>query len=73
LPVIAGLFVSPLTALILLVYVLIYQQVEGNVLIALQPIIYNRTVQRHPLLIFVAVLIGRLCYWVSPACCWLPR
>jgi predicted PurR-regulated permease PerM len=70
LPVIAGLFVSPLTALILLVYVLIYQQVEGNVL---QPIIYNRTVQQHPLLIFVAVLIGRLCYWVSPACCWLPR
>jgi predicted PurR-regulated permease PerM len=68
--VIAGLFVSLLTALILLVYVLVYQQVEGN---DLQPIIYNRTVQRRPVLIFVAVLIGRLSYWVSPACCWLPR
>ncbi len=53
--VIVGLFVSPLTALILLVYILIYQQVEGSVL---QPMVYSRSVQLHPLLIFIAVLVG---------------
>jgi len=55
--VIVGLFVSPLIAVILLVYVLIYQQFEGNVL---QPMIYSRTVQLDPLLVFLAVLIGGL-------------
>jgi predicted PurR-regulated permease PerM len=37
------------------VYVIVYQQVENNVL---QPVIYKRTVQIHPLLVIVAVLIG---------------
>ena len=53
--VIVGFFVSPLTALILLVYILIYQQVEGSVL---QPMVYSRAVQLNALLIFVAVLVG---------------
>ena len=53
--VVVGLFVSPITALILLVYVLIYQQVEGSVL---QPLVYSRAVQLNALLIFVAVLVG---------------
>ena len=53
--VIVGFFVSPLTALILLVYVLIYQQVEGSVL---QPLVYSRAVQLNALVIFVAVLVG---------------
>jgi predicted PurR-regulated permease PerM len=53
--VIVGFFVSPLTAIILLVYVLIYQQVEGSVL---QPMVYSRAVQLNALLIFVAVLVG---------------
>src|SRR5919107_1555933 len=50
-----GFFVSPWTALILLVYVLIYQQVEGSVL---QPMVYSRAVQLSALVIFVAVLVG---------------
>jgi predicted PurR-regulated permease PerM len=53
--VIVGFFVNPLTAVILLVYILIYQQVEGSVL---QPMVYSRSVQLHPLLIFIAVLVG---------------
>jgi predicted PurR-regulated permease PerM len=53
--VIVGFFVSPWTAIILLVYVLIYQQVEGSVL---QPLVYSRAVQLNALLIFVAVLMG---------------
>ncbi len=50
-----GLFVDPLTALILLVFILVDQQVEGSVL---RPMVYSRAVQLHPLLIFVAVLVG---------------
>ena len=50
-----GFFVSPWTALILLVYVLIYQQVEGSVL---QPMVYSRAVQLNALVIFVALLVG---------------
>jgi predicted PurR-regulated permease PerM len=53
--VVVGFFVSPLTALILLVYVLIYQQVEGSVL---QPLVYSRAVQLNALLIFIAILVG---------------
>ena len=53
--VIVGFFVSPLTALILLVYILVYQQVEGSVF---QPMVYSRAVQLNSLLIFVAVLVG---------------
>ena len=66
---IVGLFVSPLIALILLVYVLIYQQVEGNVL---QPMIYSRTVQLDPLLIFVALLIGGLLMGIPGALLAIP-
>jgi predicted PurR-regulated permease PerM len=53
--IVVGLFVSPITALILLVYVLVYQQVEGSVL---QPLVYSRAVQLNALLIFAAVLVG---------------
>ena len=53
--VVVGFFVSPVTALILLVYVLIYQQVEGSVL---QPLVYSRAVQLNALLIFIAILVG---------------
>jgi predicted PurR-regulated permease PerM len=36
-------------------YVIVYQQVENNVI---QPVVYRRTVQIHPLIVIVAVLIG---------------
>jgi predicted PurR-regulated permease PerM len=37
------------------IYVIVYQQVENNVI---QPVVYRRTVQIHPLIVIVAVLIG---------------
>jgi predicted PurR-regulated permease PerM len=37
------------------IYLIVYQQVENNVL---QPVIYRRTVAIHPLIVIVAVLIG---------------
>lgn len=49
-------FVDFPTALIVwAVFLIIYQQVENNVL---QPFIYKRTVSLHPLLVLVAVLVG---------------
>ncbi len=53
--IVVGFFVSPLTAILLLAYFVIYQQVENNVL---QPLVYGRSVHLHPLVIFLAVLIG---------------
>ena len=53
--VLVALFVNPVTAGILVVYFLIYQQVENNVL---QPMVYGRSVSLHPLAIFLAVLAG---------------
>jgi predicted PurR-regulated permease PerM len=53
--VIVGFFVSPLTAIILLIYVLVYQQVEGSVL---QPLVYSRAVQLNAIVIFIAILVG---------------
>lgn len=67
--VIVGFFVSPLTALILLVYVLVYQQVEGSVL---QPMVYSRAVQLDPLLIFIAVLVGGLLLGIPGALLAIP-
>ena len=53
--VLVGPFVSPLTAVILVVYFALYQQLENNVL---QPLVYGRSVHLHPLAIFIAVLVG---------------
>jgi predicted PurR-regulated permease PerM len=53
--VIVGLFVAPWKAVVLLVYIVVYQQVEGSVL---QPMVYSRAVQLNGLVIFIAVLVG---------------
>ena len=53
--VIVGLFVAPWKALVLLVYIVVYQQVEGSIL---QPMVYSRAVQLNGLVIFIAVLVG---------------
>jgi predicted PurR-regulated permease PerM len=53
--VIVGLFVAPWKAVVLLVYIVVYQQVEGSVI---QPMVYSRAVQLNGLVIFVAVLVG---------------
>src|ERR671916_26566 len=53
--VIVGLFVEPWKAVVLLVFVLVYQQVESNVL---QPIVYSKAVQLNGLVILIALLVG---------------
>jgi predicted PurR-regulated permease PerM len=55
--VIVGLFVEPWKAVVLLVYIVVYQQVEGSVL---QPMVYSHAVQLNALVIFIAVLAGGL-------------
>jgi len=37
------------------IYLIVYQQIENNVV---QPFVYRKTVQLHPLVVIVAVLIG---------------
>jgi predicted PurR-regulated permease PerM len=53
--VVVGLFVEPWKAVVLLVFVLIYQQVESNFL---QPIVYSKAVQLNGLVILIALLVG---------------
>ena len=53
--VIVGLFVAPWKAVVLLVYIVVYQQVEGSIL---QPMVYSHAVQLSGLVIFIAVLVG---------------
>jgi predicted PurR-regulated permease PerM len=53
--VVVGLFVEPWKAVVLLVFVLVYQQVESNVL---QPIVYSKAVQLNGLAILIALLVG---------------
>jgi predicted PurR-regulated permease PerM len=53
--VIVGLFVEPWKAVVLLVYIVVYQQVEGSVL---QPLVYSRAVQLNGLVILIALLVG---------------
>jgi predicted PurR-regulated permease PerM len=53
--VIVGVFVEPWKAVVLLVFVLVYQQVESNFL---QPIVYSKAVQLNGLVILIALLVG---------------
>jgi predicted PurR-regulated permease PerM len=53
--VVVGLFVEPWKAVVLLIFVLVYQQVESNVL---QPIVYSKAVQLNGLAILIALLVG---------------
>jgi predicted PurR-regulated permease PerM len=53
--ILVALFINPVWALVLLIYFLVYQQVENNFL---QPLIYGRSVHLPPLVVFLAVLIG---------------
>jgi predicted PurR-regulated permease PerM len=49
------LFVEPWKAVVLLVYIVVYQQVEGSVL---QPLVYSKAVQLNGLVILIALLVG---------------
>jgi predicted PurR-regulated permease PerM len=53
--VVAAIVGFPGKLIIWVVYLIVYQQVENNVL---QPVVYRRTVAIHPLLVIIAVLIG---------------
>src|SRR5215217_2482381 len=53
--VVVGLFVEPWKAVVLLVYIVVYQQVESNFL---QPIVYSKAVQLNGLVILIALLVG---------------
>ena len=43
--------------MVLLIYIVVYQQVEGSIL---QPMVYSHAVQLNALVIFIAVLVGGL-------------
>jgi predicted PurR-regulated permease PerM len=53
--IVAGIHDFPTAAILWVVYLVVYQQIENNVI---QPAVYRRTVQMHPLVVLVAVLIG---------------
>jgi predicted PurR-regulated permease PerM len=53
--IVAGIHDFPTAAIVWVVYLVVYQQIENNVV---QPVVYRRTVQMHPLVVIVAVLIG---------------
>ena len=53
--VLVALVVDPTTAAVLALYFVLYQQVENNLL---TPLVYGRSVNLHPLTVFVAVLAG---------------
>jgi predicted PurR-regulated permease PerM len=67
--VIAGLFVSPWKSLVLLLYFVVYQQIENNLL---QPLVYSRTLHLHPLAIFIAVVVGGQWFGVPGALLAIP-
>jgi predicted PurR-regulated permease PerM len=54
-PILAAFGVSPVKALILLIYIIVYQQIESNVL---NPLFYGRSVHLPALAVFLAVLVG---------------
>ena len=53
--VLVALTVSTTTAIVVLAWFVVYQQLENHLL---QPLIYGRTVQLSPLAVLIAVLIG---------------
>ncbi len=53
--IIVGFLVSPVTGVILVVYFVVYQQLENNVL---QPLVYGRRVHLHPIVVFLAAVAG---------------
>jgi predicted PurR-regulated permease PerM len=67
--VIVGLFVAPWKAVVLLIYIVVYQQIEGSIL---QPLVYSHAVQLDVLVIFIAVLVGGLLLGIPGALLAIP-
>src|SRR4051812_44347141 len=53
--IVAGIVGFPGKLIIWVVFLIVYQQVENNVI---QPLVYRRSVAIHPLVVIVAVLVG---------------
>ena len=67
--VLAALTVSPLKAVIMLAYIIVYQQIESNVL---NPTIYGRSDQLPPVIVFLAFLVGSLLFGILGALIAIP-
>lgn len=67
--VIVSLFIDPFDSLVLLVYFVVYKLVEDYIL---TPLVYSRSVQLHPLAIFLAILAGGVLYGVLGALLAIP-
>jgi predicted PurR-regulated permease PerM len=67
--VLAALSVSPLKAVIMLAYIIVYQQIESNVL---NPLIYGRSDQLPALTVFLAFLVGSLLWGILGALIAIP-
>jgi predicted PurR-regulated permease PerM len=50
-----GLITSVTAGIVLLVFFIVYQQIENHVL---QPLVYGRTVQLSPLVVLISILVG---------------
>ena len=67
--VLAALTVSPIKAVIILAYIIVYQQIESNVL---NPLIYGRSDQLPALTVFLAFLAGSLLWGILGALIAIP-
>lgn len=67
--VLAALAISPVKALILLAYIIVYQQIESNLL---NPLIYGRSDQLPALTVFLAFLAGSLLWGILGALIAIP-
>ena len=56
-------------AVVLLIYIVVYQQVEGSIL---QPMVYSHAVQLNALVIFIADLVGGLLLGIPGALLAIP-
>jgi predicted PurR-regulated permease PerM len=67
--ILAALTVSPIKGVIMLVYIIVYSQIESNVL---NPRIYGRRDQLPALVVFVAFLVGSLLWGILGALIAIP-
>ena len=67
--VLAALTISPVKALIILAYIIIYSQIESNVL---NPVVYGRSDQLPGLVVFLAFLAGSLLFGILGALIAIP-
>lgn len=67
--VIAALMVSPVKAVIILAYIIVYSQIESNVL---NPLVYGRSDQLPGVVVFIAFLAGSLLFGILGALIAIP-